>query len=274
MSFVSGPDPRYHLPANTVVTDVQFKGIIAFEEAWQGPAASITIETNPHIDGFPESTKILTGAFNASFAYTFHNNPIPTGDPNNPSSTISPSETSPYATYLVRASLPHDTAHPCADWEVTVPVMVQNRSLQTGFQAGTQAIGPAYNPQAGAELNADQSKNPGKAVASYVIAKYEFPYAPGSTAANGVQMKMYLLDADRNPHNGSNVIVTFDSGATANLSSPATVKVPLDLDGNNFRLEWRSTGPETNYSSLFFLILDAGGIYGQSEFWLHIWNWS
>jgi hypothetical protein len=153
--------------------------------------------------------------------------------------------------------------------------MVQNRSLITGFQAGTQVNGPPDNLVAGAELNADQSKNPDKAVASYVVAKYEFPYAKGSAVPNGVEMKVYLLDANRNPHNGSDVVVTFlESGAIAHLSSPDTVTVPLDRGGNSFKLEWRSTGPETNYSSLFFLIMDAGSIYGQSEFWLRVWNWS
>ncbi|MBV8867613.1 MAG: hypothetical protein JO210_19595 [Acidobacteriaceae bacterium] len=274
MSFVSNPQSQYHLPANTVVTDIKFQGLISLTQAWQGPPASIAIETNPQIEGFPQSAIINTGATTASFAYTFPNDRIPTGDPNNPGSTVSPSATSPYATYLVRASLPPDPDHPCVDWEVTVPVMVQNRTLQTGFQAGTQAVGPPYNADGGAELNADQSKEPGKAVASFVTAKYEFPYPPGSSAANGVEMKMYLLDADRNPHNGSDVRVTFDSGLMTNLSRPNTVKVPLGLEGNTFRLEWRSTGPETNYSSVFFLIMDAGGIYGQSEFWLHVWNWS
>ena len=117
-------------------------------------------------------------------------------------------------------------------------------------------------------MNADQTKNPGKAVASSVIAKYQFPYPPGAKEASEVVMKLYLLDADKNPHNGSNVQVTFDSGAKANLSSPATVKVPLATDGNTFEVEWLSTGPETNYSSPFFLVLDAGGTYGQSVFGL------
>jgi hypothetical protein len=274
ITFISGADPQFHLPANTVVTEVQFKGLIALSEPWQGKEKTeILIETNPPVDGFPTSTTISPGSESASFAYTFPNNPVPTGDPNKPD--VSPSLASPYATYLVTAYIKPNDSQPCDDWQATVPVMVQNRSLITGFQAGTQVNGPPDNLAAGAELNADQSKNPGKAVASYVVAKYEFPYAEGSAVPNGVEMKVYLLDANRNPHNGSDVVVTFlESGAIAHLSRPDTVTVPLDRSGNSFKLEWRSTGPETNYSSLFFLIMDAGSIYGQSEFWLRVWNWS
>ncbi|MBV8069159.1 MAG: hypothetical protein JO270_04590 [Acidobacteriaceae bacterium] len=280
LTFMSGPDPHYPLPDNTVVTDVKFKAFIVFGAPWEGKDnVDCMIETNPEIKGFPTSVKVRTGASDASFEYMFENGRIPTGDPNNPDSTAPPSATAPYATYVVRASLPPDPSQPCLDWEVTVPVTVLNRSLFTGFYDGTQAMGPPYNEAAGgAELNADPSKATGGAkVATYVVAKYEFPYAPGSTQANQVDINMYLLDADRNLHKGSDVAVTFDSGATANLSSPATVKVPLAMlgsAGTTFRLEWRSKGPETNYSSLFFLVLNGGGIYGQSEFWLHVWNWS
>jgi hypothetical protein len=280
MTFLSGPDPHYPLPDNTVVTDIDFKGIISLGAPWQGSNDAVCkIETNPEIEGFPKSVKFPTGSSSEAFSFKFSNARIPSGDPNNPGSTISPSATSPYATYLVRASLPPDPAQPCLDWEVTVPVTVLNRTLFVGFYQGTQAKGPPYNETAGgAELNADPSKATGdKEVATYVRAKYEFPYAPDVNEANDVEIKMYLLDADRKPHNGSDVPVLFDSGAMANLSSPATVKVPLALFGNGgttFRLEWRSKGPETNYSSLFYLVLDAGGIYGQAEFWLHVWNWS
>ncbi len=276
MSFRSSElDPHYHLPVNTVVTDLPAKGTIYLSEPWQGKeAAKVNLEITPAVAGFPEIVYINPGQSSQTFEYTFLNGPIPTGNPNNPDSTVSPSDTSPYISYLVRANVPPSEAEPCADWEVTAPVMVQNRAISTGFQDGTQGVGPPNNANGGAQLNADQGKNPGKAVASFVVAKYQFPYPPGAKPAADVEMKMYLLDADKNPHNGSDVMVTFDSGATANLSKPSTVKVPLDLEGNNFRLEWRSTGPETNYSSLFFLILDAGGTYGQAVLWLHLWNWS
>ncbi len=276
MSFMSSElDPHYNLPVNTVVTDLPAKGTIYLSESWQGKeAANVKLEITPAVAGFPQVVYIKPGQTSQTFEYTFLNRPIPTGDPNNPDSTVSPSDASPYATYLVRANVPPSEAEPCADWEVTAPVMVQNRAISTGFQEGTQGAGPPNNANGGAQLNADQSKNPGKAVAPFVVAKYQFPYPPGAEEANGVEMKMYLLDADKNPHNGSDVMVTFDSGVTANLSRPATVKVPLALDGNTFRLEWRSTGPETNYSSLFFLIMDAGGTYGQAVLWLHVWNWS
>ena len=276
MSFMTSElDPAYPLPLNTVVTDLPAKGMIYLSSAWQGAQdAMVNLEITPAVAGFPKVVYIKPGQSSQTFEYTFVNGPIPTGDPNNPDSTVSPSDTSPFTTYLVRANVPPSNTEPCDDWEVTAPVMVQNRAISTGFQAGTRGAGPPNNDIGGAQLNADQTKNPGKAVASSVIAKYQFPYPPGAKEASEVVMKLYLLDADKNPHNGSNVQVTFDSGAKANLSSPATVKVPLATDGNTFEVEWLSTGPETNYSSLFFLVLDAGGTYGQSVFWLNVWNWS
>jgi hypothetical protein len=277
MSFMSSElDPAYNLPVNTVVTELAAKGAIFLSDPWQGQQpAKVNIEIKPAVPDFPEVAYINPGETFVTFEYTFHNSPIPTGDPNHPDSTASPSRTSSSASYLVTASVPPNEAQPCADWQVTAPVMVQNRAITTGFQDGTLGDGPPDNAgSGGAKLNVDQTKYPGKAVASFVLAKYQFPYPPGGKPAGNVEMKMYLLDADKNPHNGSNVTVTFDSGATANLSSPATVTVPLAIPGNTFRLEWRSTGPETKYSSLFFLILDAGFTYGQSVFWLNVWNWS
>jgi hypothetical protein len=280
MSFMSSElDPHYNLPLNTVVTDLPAKGAIYLSHAWQGAQdAMVNLEITPAVAGFPKVVYIKPGQSSQTFEYTFLNGPIPTGDPNNPDSTVSPSDTSPFTTYLVKASVPPSTTEPCDDWEVTAPVTVQNRVLFVGFYEGTQASGPAappYNQSGAAELNADQSKSPYTKVAKTVEVKCEFPY-PVAANEQEVEIKMYLLDADRNPHNGSDVLVTFDS-ATVNLSRPATVKVllaKLGSAGTTFTLEWRSTGPETNYSSLFFLVLDAGGTYGQAEFWLHVWNWS
>lgn len=280
MSFFSGSDPHYNLPENTVVTDIEFTGVISLSEPWKGKAGTITIETNPLIKGFPTTATMLPDASTAKFKYTFPNDPIRTGDQSDPDGTVSPSATSPYATYSVTAHIDPNEAQPCDDWTVTVPVKVQNRVLFAGFYRGTQAVPPATPPDnaaGAAELNADQSKAPYTKVENFVVAKYEFPYPESSQPADQVEIKIYLLDADRNPHNGSDVVVRFDNGATANLSRPDTVKVPLarfGSAGTTFRLEWRSTGPETGYSSLFFLILDAGGTYGQAEFWLHVWNWS
>ncbi|MBV8070141.1 MAG: hypothetical protein JO270_09575 [Acidobacteriaceae bacterium] len=276
MSFMTSElDPHYPLPINTVVTDLPAKGTIYLSNAWQGAQdATVNLEITPAVAGFPKVVYIKPGESSQTFEYTFINGPIPTGDPNDPDSTVSPSDTSPFTTYLVRANAPPSTTEPCDDWEVTAPVMVQNRAISTGFQDGTRGAGPPNNVDGGAQLNADQTKSPYTKVENFAIAKYQFPYPPGGKAPAEVEMKLYLLDADKNPHNGSDVSVTFDSGAMVNLSRPATVKVPLAIPGNTFTVKWLSKGPETNYSSLFFLVLDAGGIYGQSEFWLHVWNWS
>jgi len=276
MSFMSSElDPGYHLPVNTVVTELAAKGTIFLSDPWQGKqAAKVNIEITPAVPGFPAVAFINPGETFVTFEYTFRNVPIPTGDPNNPDSTVSPSQSSSNLSYLVTASVAPSAAEPCADWEVTAPVMVKNRAIGTGFQEGTPGAGPPDNAIGGAQLNADQTKKPGNGVTSFVVAKYQFPFPPGAKPVTNVKMNLYLLDADKNPHNGSDVAVTFDSGATANLSGPATVTVPLAIAGNTFRLEWRSKGPETNYSSLFFLILDAGGTYGQAVLWLNVWNWS
>ena len=97
--------------------------------------------------------------------------------------------------------------------------MVLSWAIGTGFQAGTP--GDADLPimsSAAAQLNADQTKYPGKAVASFVVAKYQFPYSSGAKPAGNVEMKMYPFDALKNPHNGSNIAVTFYFGATTHSS--------------------------------------------------------
>ena len=76
-------------------------------DPWQGKqAAKVNLAITPDVAGFPKVLSINPGETIQTFEYTFLNGPIPTGDPNDPDSTVSPSDTSPYITYLVTASIP------------------------------------------------------------------------------------------------------------------------------------------------------------------------
>jgi hypothetical protein len=204
----------------------------------------------------------------------FQNRCVISGDRNDPGAPISPSASSPFQSYSIRASLPN-ISDPCVDWEVTAPVKLRNRVLQATLLEGTAGDGPVFSPTGGAQLNASASEPPDE-VKSIATVKYYFPYPPNVGHVTSTVVNIYLLNEERLPHIGSNVQIIFDSGASANLKrSEAQVTIPMPGSGATFTIEWLSysLSPPRGYSNLFYLILDAGCQFGQTEFWLSVWNW-
>ena len=78
---------------------------------------------------------------------------------------------------------------------------------------------------------------------------------------------------ERRPHSGSDVWINF-AETSAQLSPSVTLTLPIYTGGVYFFVQWRSMGPQVNYSSRFYLVLDGGDVCGQTEFWLTVWNWS
>jgi hypothetical protein len=270
----SASDPDFPPEPNTAVANVSFKGEVFLDDPWNGPPTQIQIRINPPVAGFPTSCPINTGGKSSQFEYTFGNQCVISGDTNHPGTTISPSASSPYQSFSIRASLP-DSSESCADWEVTAPVKLRNRVLQATLVEGTAGEGPVFSPTAGAQLNADPSQPPGD-VGNFAKVKYRFPYAPGRIPVTATVLNVYLVDEERRPHKGSNVRISFESGASASLFNAAKqVIVPMPDSGATFTIEWLSSSPPPprNYSNVFYLILDAGCEFGQTEFWLNVWNW-
>jgi hypothetical protein len=275
LSFQSAStDPAFPPELNIAVSDVLFTGTVTLDEPWDGGPQNVAIAINPTVANFPSSIAINTGARSCQFTYMFQNRCVISGDRNNPGAPISPSASSPFQSYSIRASLPN-TSDPCVDWEVTAPVKLRNRVLQATLLEGAAGDGPVFSPTGGAQLNASASQAP-EEVKNIATVKYYFPYPPGASYVTSTVVNVYLLNEERLPHINSNVQISFDSGASANLKrAAAQVTIPMPGAGATFTIEWLSFShsPPRGYSNLFYLILDAGCQFGQTEFWLSVWNW-
>jgi hypothetical protein len=273
-------DPFYPpIEMNTALAGVPVNVRIGLQESWAGQATYISITISPPVSGFPSTVPVAKGDTVVGFAYTFQNRCIVSGDPNHPDLLIPPTTASPYQSYLVTAKIDAaDPAQPCADWEVTAPVKVINRVMRIDLdpydQLNTLGDAPAYNPHAGAQMNADPTRKPYD-INNYAKVIYLFPFATGTGPFEGVPVDIYLLDETRKPVVGAHLRITFDSGATAVLTQPARLSVPLYDTYRRFRLEWVKASPEdVNFSSLFILVIDGGCQFGQVEFWINAWNWA
>jgi hypothetical protein len=256
------------------------KGTAALSSSFQGSTPGIImINIEPPVDGFPSTTTIQPGSnFSAPFYFAFSNQCLLTGDPAHPLATAPPSPTSPVQTYSIRATLAAQSGDPCSDHEVTVPLNVKNRFLR--LQRNFAAVGPSppWDPLAGAQINADSALPPANVV-NFIGLSCWFPYVQGESPSS-IPIKFTLLDENRMPHVGSEVViaapalsansVTLSPSATLNVT-PGASNVPLSP---TLSVQWNSKGPHNEYANRFFLIADGGCKFGQTEFWLDVWNWS
>jgi hypothetical protein len=279
LNFLSDQDPTQGNPGeNTALAGTPVKVFISLGQSWAGPDTDISLTISPQVSGFPSLVPIHRGDVSVVFTYTFQNQCIVSGDPDHPDLLIPPTTPSPYQSYLVTAKInAADPAQPCADWEVAAPVKLINRvmfvSLDDFDKLNTPGDGPAYLPTAGAQMNADISRKP-RDIYNYAKVGYSFPFAAGAGPLQGVPVRVYLLDETRKPV-GAQLKITFDSGATAVLTQPATLSVPLYNTKRFFNLEWVQASPEdVNFSALFILVIDGGCGFGQAEFWVNAWNWA
>jgi hypothetical protein len=270
MTFASAqPDPTDN---SLMLAGVPSLLEILLTEAWGGPDTTIQITIDPPVDGFPTSLPLSHGATGAETIFTFQNQCVYSGDVNNPGAKQSPSFTSPYQSFSVTATIVANPSEPCQDLEITVPIRLKNAVIGTKLPSGSRGDGPVWNAgYGGAQLNADPSVSP-QDIPNYAEVQYFFPYRPGQTPASSAPVTVTLYDEQRNLHAGSNVRITFDSGASAVLSPSAQLSIPIPETPQNFRIEWLSPGPHYNFSNRFYLVIDAGCSFGQTEFWLSVWN--
>ena len=260
------------VPPNTVIAGLVFSCEIFLSEPWAGPPTNIALSISPPISGFPSSVPLATGRAVAIFKHTIPNQYVIAGIPGNIGAEIPPSATSPYQSYLVTATIPPNDLQPCFDWEVTAPLKLMNRVLTARRVYGTPGDGPVWNPSyGGAQVNANPDYAP-QNVPNGVDAYYLFGALPGQTPTQ-TPITITLYNDERHPHSGSDVWISFGD-KSAQLSPSATLTLPIYTGGVYFFVQWRSMGPQVNYSSRFYLVLDGGDVCGQTEFWLTVWNWS
>ncbi len=257
----------------------QAVGVLQLSTPYPGPATenNVSLKIEPDVPGFPKFLSIAKGATSSNnFFCTFPNQSMLTGNLYDPSQTTPPGPLYTVQTYTITASIESLSSEPCAEFEVVLPVNVNNRYIRCQRSFGVAGSKPPWdeteNGLASATVNALNSPPP--AGLSYVGMSCWFPYPPGQVPAP-IPIKFTLLDENRLPHSASNVEVA-SGGATAKLSPSATVIVrPTGAFSSiNVSINWLSKGPHNEYSNRFFLVIDAGPAYGRTEFWLDVWNWS
>jgi hypothetical protein len=266
LSF-TGPNPP------NFQTGELLKGTVTLPQYESSSAATVALEIEPAVAGFPVSTTIPAGSESAPFYFTFQNQCLATGNPNDPSETEPPGPLSPLQTYTVRARLQSPSNNPCSDYEVEAALNTANRYLRC--QKGSfssPGTAPPWDSLAGTSINADPTL-PGSGLSAAGVSCW-FPYLDTEPIAT-VPMKFTLLDENRLPHTGSNVVISVNgTNVSLNPSASAAVTLSRSYGSSGFTVHWYSKGPHTGYSNRFYLIVNAGCQYGQTEFWLDVWNWS
>ena len=253
------------------------KGTINLPQYQSSQDATVALSIEPEVDGFPDSVTIPAGSQSASFNFTFQNGCMATGNRNDPSETAPPSPISPLQSYNVSAVLKSPSNNPCSDYEVDVPLTIEERFIrcQAPPNLYKPAPAPPWDSLAGARINADPSLPSGGIQALPVAAaSCWFPYLPNEPTVT-VPVTFTLLDENREPHEGKDVRLHL-GGKFVPLKPSVTGRVTLERSrvGVAFSVFWHSKGPHTGYSNRFYLIVDAGCKYGQTEYWLDVWNWS
>jgi hypothetical protein len=263
----TGPNPPNFQTGETL------KGTIELPEYQSSSPATVALAIEPPVAGFPASVTIPAGSQSAFFYFTFPNQCLATGNPDNPSETTPPGPLSPLQTYTVSAKLQSDSNNTCSDYEVEAPLNVAERFLRCQRAFPTRVSpAPPWDPLAGSTINADPSLPPGGF--NYALPYCWFPYLDTESTAT-VPITFTLLDENRLPHTGSNVVISVN-GTNVSLNPSATTAVTLgrSYGSSGLTVYWYSKGLHTGYSNRFYLIVNAGCQYGQTEFWLDVWNWS
>jgi hypothetical protein len=253
------------------------KGTLTLHGFNSANSADVTLEIKPPVPGFPAKVTINKGSQTGSFNFTFQNQCLATGDWNNPTRTEPPSALSPLQSYRVRATLPTNSSQPCSDFEVEMPLNIEERFLHCQREPTHTPAGPApkWDGLAGGTLNANLELPIEQSKTSTAALSIWFPYLEGEPQVP-IPVTFTLLDENRQRHAGSDVVVNTNEGLLPlKPSATGTVTPAKKREGSSrYGLIWRSKGPRTGYSNRFILVVDAGCKYGQTEFWLDVWNWS
>jgi hypothetical protein len=258
------------------LTGQMLKGTITLPQFSSSKPADVKLVIEPPVAGFPVEVTIPTGGQTASFDFIFQNQCLATGNRNDPSETAPPSPLTPLQTYNLRAMLESGSNNACSDYEVEVPLNIEERFLRCQREPShtTPGVAPPWDPLAGGTINADPSLTGGSKTNVAALSLW-FPYLAGEQRVP-VPVTFTLLDENRQPHASSEVVIATNEGLLPlKPSATGTVTLATSREANTgYGLMWRSEGPHSGYSNRFFLIVDAGCHYGQTEFWLDVWNWS
>lgn len=262
------------------VTGQPVRGTIDLPGFKAPPNTAVGITIDPPVAGFPSEVKIAEGGRTGSFNFTFQNGCLATGALTNPAQTVPPSPITSVQSYTVRASLPTTLDDVCTSHQVEMPLNITQRVIrcQRANTASGATPGPApkWDRLAGATINADPSRPTEGGKLDFVQFTVWFPYLDSEETVR-VPVTFTLLDENRQPYGRSNVQFISIQGIPPTTLKPSAkgnltlARSPLPAVGT---LSWKSKGPATGYSNRFYLIIDAGCKYGQTEFWLDVWNWS
>jgi len=260
-------------------TGQRLRGTVRLPGFRSDELAHVAIQIEPAVPGFPSAVTIPIHGNSATFDYTFQNQCLSTGNRNNLSEVAPPSPTTPLETYTVSARLlpQGEATNGCTDYRVQAPLNIGARYIRC--QRTTSAVAgpaPVWDRLAGASINANPNL-PGESNSDTTQFFLWFPYA--SEPEVPVPVTFTLLDENRQPYSRSNVqILSFAGLPLANLRPSATGRILLSKaygnQGSQVHVIWRSRGPATGYANRFYLIVNAGCQFGQTEFWLDVWNWS
>ncbi len=272
LACISESLSNFDVPPNTVVGGIPFTGTISVDETWTDPDVAISLQITPSVDGFPTSVVLARNTRSASFTFKFPNVALVPGEANDSSAPISPSTTSPDQAYIIDASIPQAVQPACSALQVSAPVTVRNRILSLNRRSTSSGIGPLWNPVKGGSSITAGSDASIAAATIYV----SFPVVPGETFDAGIPVTFSLYDERRELRRGSNVVL-FGAGIDMVVLSPSAKVIyrfnPASNE-NTLLVWWKSAGPASGYSNLFYLVMDGGVTFGKTEYWLTVSNWS
>jgi hypothetical protein len=233
---------------------------------------ALEIEPEPRAANFPNIVMIPAGSQFVEFPFTFQNQCLATGNRNEPDEMVPPSAIAPLQTYRVRATLLEYLGIACSDYQAETPLSITNRFIRCqAFRDTPRGIAsPPWDALASGRIHADEG-------VTEVSAVLWFDYVSGEEPQT-VPVTFTLLDENRQPYTRSDVEVSTNGGGKL-LAPSCTLNVTLlrerDIQGAaNLFIRWNSKGQPTGYSNLFYLVVNAGCQYGQTEFWLDVFNWS
>jgi hypothetical protein len=263
-------------PGAAIETGQRAEGTVVLAGFQSPSVATIGIEIEPPVANFPTSVTIPANSRSAAFSFTFQNLPVPTGNRNDPSETESPGPLSPLQSYLVRAKLTPPPAGSCTVYEVEAPLNITNRFIRCQRYDSFEGPAPSWDPLASATIKAD-IEGGAPSGSSRAQCYVTFNYVDGEPTRT-VPVTFTLQNENREPYTRSDVeIVTSTGRKPLNPSCifDITINRRTDIRTNSsFSIQWNSKGRNTGYSNRFYLILDAGVQFGQTEFWLDVYNWS
>jgi hypothetical protein len=265
-----------------IVTGEVGKGIVTLT-GFQSPTdAIVELEIQPNVTGFPKSVTIPAGSLSNSFLFTFQNQCVPAGNPDDPSEMVPPSPIAPMQYYRVRARLLQGPPNPCWDYQAETPLAITNRFISCYRFPGT-VEGPAPPWDAvklsSTTLKADVDDPRAPSGGDTALINLWFPYQENEPTQT-LPVTFTLLDENRQPYGRSDVEVVI--GQERKVLNPScvqnvTIRRREDVGnapGPNVSVHWRSKGQPSGYSNRFFLLVNAGCQFGQTEFWLDVYNWS